>query len=128
MNLSNPGLPDKKAANRAVAAKSAIVTKSVIVTNKAVAARSTSAINKAVVGKRVVAAKKAADNKLREEQPGRSVIMPWINERREATPAVFPAGDTAGANAITVDNTRQYQAGDFLTKSTVACRLRFKRA
>jgi hypothetical protein len=114
MNLSNPGLPDKKAANRAVAAKSAIATKSVIVTNKAVAARSTSAINKAVVGKRVVAAKspaakKAADNKLRKEQPGRSVIMPWINERREATPAVFPAG----GNAITVDNTGSTRQATF---------------
>jgi hypothetical protein len=70
MNLSNPGLPEKRAANRAVAAKSA--TKSVTVTNKAVAARSTSAINKAVVANRGVAAKsaaakKAADHKLRKE-------------------------------------------------------------
>jgi hypothetical protein len=66
MNLSNPGLPEKRAANRAVAAKSATVT------NKAVAARSTSAINKAVVGNRGVAAKsaaakKAADHKLHKE-------------------------------------------------------------
>jgi hypothetical protein len=65
MNLSNPGLPEKRAANKAVAAKSA--TKSVTVTNKAVAARSASAINKAVVANRGVAAKKAADHKLRKE-------------------------------------------------------------
>jgi hypothetical protein len=44
----------------------------VIVTNKAVAARSASAINKAVVGNKGVAAKsavakKAADDKLRKE-------------------------------------------------------------
>jgi hypothetical protein len=71
MNLSNPGLPDRKAVNRAVAAKSAIATKSMIVTNKAVAARSTSAINKAVAAKSPVA-KKAADNKLRKE-PARAL-------------------------------------------------------
>jgi hypothetical protein len=69
MNLSNPRLPDKKAANRAVVPKSAIAIKSVIVTNKAVAAKSTSAINKAVVGNSGAAAKsaanKAADDKLR---------------------------------------------------------------
>ena len=43
MNLSNIGLPDGKAANRAVAAKSAIAKKSVIVRSEAVAARSASA-------------------------------------------------------------------------------------
>jgi hypothetical protein len=95
MNLSNPGLLDRKAANRAVAAKSAIATKSVIVTNKAVVARSPSAINKAAVGNRgvvanrAVAAKKAPDDKLRKETARALVIVPWINERREATPAVF---------------------------------------
>ena len=72
MNLSNLRLPDKKAANRAVAAKNAIAiaTKSVIVTNKAVAARSASAKNRAVVANRKVAAKspakKAANDKLRK--------------------------------------------------------------
>ena len=76
-----------------MAAKSAIATKRVIVTNKAVAARS--AKNRAVVVNREVAAKsaaakKAADDKLRKRsQPRRMVIVPWINERREATPAVF---------------------------------------
>jgi hypothetical protein len=95
MNLSNPRLPDKKAANSAVAPKSAIAIKSVIVTNKAVAARSPSAKNRAVVGNRgapanrAVAAKKAADDKLRKETARVLVIVPWINERREATPAVF---------------------------------------
>ena len=69
-NLSNRRLPDKKAANRAVEAKSAIATKRVIVTNKAVAARSASAKNRAVVANREVAArspaKKAADDNLRK--------------------------------------------------------------
>ena len=69
MNPSNPRLPDKKAANRAVVPKSAIAIKSVIVTNKAVAAESTSAIKKAVEGNREVAVKnaanKGADDKLR---------------------------------------------------------------
>jgi hypothetical protein len=93
MNLSNLRLPDRKAANRAVAAKSAIATKSVIVTNKAVAAGSASAKNRAVVANRKVAAKspaeKAAADKLRKETARALVIVPWINERREATPAVF---------------------------------------
>jgi hypothetical protein len=62
MNPSNLQLPDKKAANRGVAGKSAIATKSVIVTNKAVAAKSASATNKAVAANRVVAAKSAAAN------------------------------------------------------------------
>jgi hypothetical protein len=66
MNLSNPRLPDKKAANSAVVPKSAIAIKSVIVTNKAVVARSASAINKAVAANRGLAAKKAADDKLRK--------------------------------------------------------------
>jgi hypothetical protein len=70
MNLSNLRLPDKKVANRAVAAKSATATKRVIVTNKAVAARSVSAKNRAVVANREVAAKgpaeKAATDKLRK--------------------------------------------------------------
>ena len=81
-----------------MAAKSAIATKSVIVTNKAVAANS--AKNRAVVANRAVvvnrevaansaAAKKAADDKLRKETARALVIVPWINERREATPAVF---------------------------------------
>jgi hypothetical protein len=71
MNLSNLRLPDRKAANRAAVAKSAIATKSVIVTNKAVEARSASAKNTAVVANREVAAtsaaaKKAKDDKLRK--------------------------------------------------------------
>jgi hypothetical protein len=70
MNLSNLRLPDRKAANRAVVAKSAIATKSVVVTNKAVAARSASAKNRAVVANRKVVAKspakKAADDNLRK--------------------------------------------------------------
>jgi hypothetical protein len=77
-----------------VAAKTASATKSVIVTNKAVAARSASARNRAVVANREVAAKsaaakKAADDKLRKETARALVIVPWINERREATLAVF---------------------------------------
>ncbi len=66
MNPSNPRLPDKKAANRAVVPKSAIAIKSVIVTNKAGAAENT--INRAVEGNREAvksAANKAADDKLR---------------------------------------------------------------
>jgi hypothetical protein len=95
MNLSNLRLPDKKVANRAVAAKSAIATKSVIVANKAVAARSASAKNRAVVrnrgvaANRAVAAKKPADDKLRKETARALMIVPWTNERRGATPAVF---------------------------------------
>jgi len=90
MNLSNPRLPDKKGANRAVVLKSAIAIKSVIVTNKAVAAEST--INRAVEGNREAAesaATKAADDKLRTGIAKALVIVPWINERREGTPAVF---------------------------------------
>ena len=99
MNPSNPRLPDKKAANRAVAPKSAIAIKSVIVTNKAVAAEEPSAINRAVEANRGVAVKsaanKAADDKLRRGTAKALVIVPWINERREGTPAVFLPGGSA---------------------------------
>ena len=81
-----------------MAARSAIATKSVIVTNKVVAARS--AKNRAVVANREVvvnrevaaksaAAKKAADDKLRKGTAKALGDCAWMNERREATPAVF---------------------------------------
>ena len=75
-----------------MAARSAIATKSVIVTNKVVAARS--AKNRAVVANREgaaksAAAKKAADDKLRKGTAKALGDCAWMNERREATPAVF---------------------------------------
>ena len=68
--------------NRNVNANSASARSRLAEAKGAVAVRNVAAANKAAVSK-------AADDKSSWEEPRRLVIVSWINERREATPAAF---------------------------------------
>jgi hypothetical protein len=95
MNPSNLKALDSKAAKRAVAANRKIgINRNVNANSASAKSRAVAASRAAAKGagavKNVAGANKAAVSKAADHKS-----YPWINERREATPAAFCAGTTA---------------------------------